>query len=472
MNDSIASARQATASTIDELAGDIVDLASAERWLIDRGVLDVECLVPDIAGIARGKILPAGKFIKACEGNSLRIAESLYAQDVKGLTVDSSVISELEPDVVLIPDLGTLRIIPWREKTTACVICDASEKDGTALDMAPRQVLKQIIDQFKQQGLMAIVAPEFEFYLSKPLLDPKQELERPNVRTGALESGSQTYGVDILRDYSEVIDDIYAYCAQQGVAIDALTHEAGPGQFEINIEHGEVLNLADQVFMFKRAAREACIKHGLSITFMAKPLSGQPGNAMHVHQSILDVATGANIFSNEDGSDSDMLMSYIAGLQKYIPALMPLFAPYVNSYRRFVRKQFDPINTHWGHENRTVGLRVPESDANNRRVENRVIGADANPYLALAATLGAGFLGLNKKLQALPEMLESAYETETQLLPEHILIALSEMEGADALKELFSERFLTLFSEIKRAEYQEHQNIITPWERENLLTVV
>ena len=472
MNDSIASVERVAAATIDELAGGIVDIASAEQWLISRGVVEVECLVPDMAGIARGKILPTGKFIKAYESNSLRIAESLYAQDVKGYTIDSAAISELEPDVVLIPDLATLRIIPWRDKTTAGVICDAAEKDGSASEVAPREVLKHVIAQFEQQGLMAIVAPEFEFYLSKPLVDPNQALERPNVRSGALESGSQTYGMDILRDYSEVIDEIYDYCAQQGVAIDALTHEAGPGQFEINIEHGEALSLADQVFMFKRAAREACIKHGLSITFMAKPLAGQPGNAMHVHQSVLDIATGKNIFSNEDGSDSDALMYYIAGLQKYIPASMPFFAPYVNSYRRFVRKQFAPINTHWGHENRTVGLRIPESDARNRRVENRVIGADANPYLALAATLGAGLLGLTRKLEALPEMMKSAYDTETQLLPEHILIALSEMENSNGLKDIFSARFLTLFSDIKRAEYQEYQNIITPWERENLLTVV
>ncbi len=468
MKDSIAS----TTTGISETKGQITDIESASRWLQEKGILEVECLVPDMAGIPRGKIVPAGKFIKTCQSNSLRIAESLYAQDVKGLTIESSVISELEPDVVLTPDLRTLRLIPWRDKATACVICDASEKDGSAHVLAPRQVLKNVIGAFTEKGLKAIVAPEFEFYLSQPHTDPNKNLERPRVRTGAAESGSQTYGMDILRDYSEVIDDIYAYCAVQGIAIDALTHEAGPGQFEINIEHGEVLDLADQVFMFKRAAREACIKHGLSITFMAKPVAGEPGNAMHVHQSVLEIESGKNIFSNEDGSDSEALMQYIAGLQEFIPNTMPFFAPYVNSFRRFVRKQFAPINTHWGHENRTVGLRIPESDTFNRRVENRVIGADANPYLALAASLGAGLLGLNKQLSPQPEMLESAYDTETQLLPEHLLIALAQMEACSDVGVVFGERFVKLFSEIKRAEYQEHQNIITAWERENLLTVV
>jgi glutamine synthetase len=468
MSDSIASSSEA----IDETKGQIVDLKSAQQWLQKHGIQEVECLIPDMAGIPRGKIVPSDKFVKCCASASLRIAESLYAQDVKGQTIDTSVISELEPDVVLTPDLNTLRLIPWREKATASVICDASEKDGTPHALAPRQVLKKVIADLADMGLKAIVAPEFEFYLSKPLTDPSQALERPNVRSGALESGAQTYGMDILRDYSGLIDEIYQYCAIQGLAIDALTHEAGPGQFEINIEHGEALDLADQVFMFKRAAREACIKHGLSITFMAKPVAGQPGNAMHVHQSILNIETGKNIFSNEDGSDSEALMNYIAGLQKHIPEMMPFFAPYVNSYRRFVRKQFAPINTHWGHENRTVGLRIPESDTFNRRVENRVIGADANPYLALAATIGAGLLGLKNVLQPQAEMLQSAYDAESQLLPEHILVALSQMEQSKDLSALFGDNFLTLFSEIKRAEYQEYQNIITPWERENLLTVV
>ncbi len=469
MSDSIASSSEA----IDETKGEIIDLETAQKWLLSHGIQEVECLIPDMAGIPRGKILPTDKFVKSCASVSLRIAESLYAQDVKGQTIDTSVISELEPDVVLTPDLSTLRLIPWRaDKPTASVICDASEKDGAPHGLAPRQVLKKVIADMADMGLKAIVAPEFEFYLSKPLSDPNQVLERPNVRTGALESGAQTYGMDILRDYSALIDDIYAYCAIQGLAIDALTHEAGPGQFEINIEHGEALDLADQVFMFKRAAREACLKHGLSITFMAKPVAGQPGNAMHVHQSLLSLDTGKNIFSNDDGSDSEALMQYIAGLQKHIPEAMPFFAPYVNSYRRFVRKQFAPINTHWGHENRTVGLRIPESDTFNRRVENRVIGADANPYLALAATLGAGLLGLKNKLQPQAEMMQSAYDAETQLLPEHILIALDRMEQSENLRELFGKNFLALFSEIKHAEYQEYQNIITPWERENLLTVV
>ncbi len=202
-----------------------------------------------------------------------------------------------------------------------------------------------------------------------------------------------------MNEFDPLFDDIYAFCERQDIEIDTLIHEDGPAQMEINLLHGDPLDLADQAFLFKRTAREAALRHKMYTTFMAKPHAREPGSAMHIHQSVVDKKTRANVFSNKDGSPSQLFFAHIGGLQKYLPAAMCLFAPNVNSYRRITRTQVAPINVHWGYDNRTAGLRVPVSPPDSRRVENRIGGADANPYLAIAASLACGYLGMIENLQ-------------------------------------------------------------------------
>ena len=192
---------------------------------------------------------------------------------------------------------------------------------------------------------------------------------------------------------------MYQFCEDQDIEIDTLIHEDGAAQMEINLLHGNALDLADQAFLFKRTAREAALRHKMYATFMAKPHAKEPGSAMHIHQSIVDTKTRKNIFSNADGTPTPLFFSHIAGMQKYLPAAMALLAPNVNSYRRISRFQLAPINVQWGYDNRTAGLRVPSSDPEARRVENRLAGADANPYIAIATSLACGYLGMVEGLQ-------------------------------------------------------------------------
>jgi glutamine synthetase len=236
---------------------------------------------------------------------------------------------------------------------------------------------------------------------------------------------------------------------------------------EINFFHDHPLQLADEVFFFKRTLREAAMRHNMFATFMAKPIAGEPGSAMHIHQSILG-RDGKNIFSNPDGTASKEFYWYIGGLQKYIPSAMALFAPYVNSYRRLSRFTAAPINIQWGTDNRTVGIRSPVASAAARRIENRVIGADANPYVALAATLACGYLGMKNQIEPTPECKGDAYLGDYPL-PRSLGEALEKLRGEKALAEVLGEAFVTVYTEIKEIEYAEFMKVISPWEREHLL---
>ncbi|NCP81727.1 MAG: glutamine synthetase, partial [Rhodoferax sp.] len=245
-------------------------------------------------------------------------------------------------------------------------------------------------------------------------------------------------------------------------------HEVGAGQMEINFFHAEPLGLADEVFFFKRTVRESALRHDMYATFMAKPIAGEPGSAMHVHQSLLDVATGKNVFSKPDGTPSEMFMHFIGGLQRYIPAAMVLVAPYVNSYRRLSRNTAAPINIEWGYDNRTVGIRSPISSPAARRVENRVIGADANPYVAMAMTLACGYLGIKNKIKPKAEMKGDAY-LSPYALPRSLGEALDWLRKESDLHEVLGKEFITVYSEIKELEFDEFMKVISPWEREHLL---
>jgi len=225
---------------------------------------------------------------------------------------------------------------------------------------------------------------------------------------------------------------------------------------------------ADHVYLYKRTMRETAFRHKVYATFMAKPMSDQPGSAMHVHQSVIDVKTGRNLFAQEDGANSQEFLAYIAGLQKYLPSAMPLLGPNVNSYRRLYPDNSAPINVQWGVDNRTVGLRVPVSGPENRRVENRLAGADANPYLALATTLGCGLLGIREKLIPTEAVKGSAYDFDYEL-PRNLEEALRAMEDCKKLEELFGEKFVKVYVALKRSEFEAFFQVISTWEREYLL---
>ncbi len=237
---------------------------------------------------------------------------------------------------------------------------------------------------------------------------------------------------------------------------------------EMNFNHGPPLLLADQAFLFKRTVREAGLRQKVYATFMAKPMQGEPGSSMHIHQSLVDGTSGQNLFARKDGKDSELFHWHIAGLQTHLPAVMPLLAPNVNSYRRLTPHSDAPINTHWGYDNRTTGLRVPHSEPEARRVENRVAGADANPYLAIAASLACGYLGMTEKLDPQPPVDGSAYRLPHSL-PRTLYDALSRFNNSKPVKTVLGQKFIDAVTMVKDRELLAYQQVISSWEREHLL---
>ena len=438
---------------------------AARDYIGNRRVDEVECIIGDIAGVARGKAMPATKFAKQ---TSYFLPNSIFLQTITGEWADNPFDAFTEPDMILEPDWSTATAAPWTADVTLQVIHDAKDQQGNLVPFSPRNVLRRIVDLYAAQGWRPVVAPEMEFFLTARNIDPNMPVIPPMGRSGRRAAGKQAYSMSAVDEYGKVIDDIYDYAEAQGLEIDGILQEGGAGQIELNLAHGDPVRLADDVFFFKRMIREAALRHDCFATFMAKPIAGEPGSAMHVHQSIVEQESGRNLFSQLDGTPSEAFYHYIGGLQRYIPAAMALVAPYVNSYRRLSRNTAAPINIEWGHDNRTVGIRSPIAVPQSRRLENRVIGADANPYVALAMTLACGYLGLKNKIAPKPEMKSDAY-LSPYALPRTLGEALDWLRRESDLHEVLGREFITIYTEIKELEFEEFMKVISPWEREHLL---
>jgi glutamine synthetase len=431
-----------------------------------RRLEEVECIIPDLVGMSRGRAMPVYKFNPE---TTFFLPVSLFYQTISGEYVDMEIENQwTEHDLVLRPDMSTASAVPWTDDATLQVIGDLEMSDGSPFSVAPRNVLKRIIKLYEKKNWQPIVAPEIEFYLTQPNTDPRESIEPSIGRTGRQSVRQQAYSMVAVDEMGAVVDTIYDYADAQGLKIDTLIQEGGAGQLEINLTHGDPLELADQVFYFKRTIREAALKHGVFATFMAKPMRDQPGSAMHIHQSVINSKTGKNIFTDREEKATDSFHHFIGGSQKHLMELVPFLAPYVNSYRRFAAAESAPTTLEWARDNRTTGIRIPNSEPDARRVENRVTGADTNPYLSIAASLAAGYLGLINKIKPRrPVSREVRHSTND--LPAGLSSALDLLDGSNEIQDILGRDFCQLYINIKRAELEEYQREISPWERQHLL---
>lgn len=444
-------------------------ISELHEWIRENRVDEVECVTPDMAGVARGKVMPASKYIKEPES---RLPISLFMTTITGdypeVEIDGY---NVDADIYLAPDLSTARAVPWANDPSIQIIHDAFDRNGEPIAYAPRQVLKKVVNLYRKKGWVPIVSPEIEFYLTKQNNNPDHPVEPPTGRSGRQSLSNQAYSLSAVDEHERVIEHIYDYAEAQNLEIDTIIQESGAGQLEINLMHGDPVKLADEVFLYKRLIREAALQCGIHATFMAKPMEHQPGSAMHVHQSIVSAKDGRNVFSKKDGSPSDHFYHFIGGQQTYMGNACAFAAPYVNSYRRLVPNISAPVNLEWAHDNRSAGLRAPRASPAARRVENRLIGADANPYLAIAASLATGYLGMTKKIKPRKEA-TIEFEERSRELPYSLLEAVDAVKESYDLKRVLGPEFVDIFAAIKQMEHDEFMKVISPWEREHLLLSV
>ncbi len=440
------------------------------QWLSEHNISEVECLVPDMTGNARGKFIPAHQFLSQSD---LKLPESIMVQTVTGEYTDDhwDFVEPTDTDMLLVADPRTLRKVPWAREPTAQVIADCYKASGGPHPLASRNVLKHVLTLYERAGLRVEVAPEVEFYLVSKNTDPDYELMPPKGRSGRREAARMSFSIDAVAEFEDFVEDMYDFADAQALSVDTLIHENGAAQLEINFNHGDPLDMADQVFVFKRTVRETAQRHNMYATFMAKPMQKEPGSALHIHQSVHSLETGGNIFNSEGDEPTQALMNYIGGLQRYTPDLISFYAPNVNSYRRLAPDISAPINLSWGYDNRTTAFRVPDSRPENRRVENRFPGADANPYLAIAASLASGLLGLERKLQPTAPHQGTANDESVEVA-RSLEEAVRRLNRSEELAEVMGDLFLKAYAAVKLDEFEEFNRVISSWEREHLLLQV
>jgi len=421
---------------------------------------EIELLVSDINGIPRGKSLSSAAY---STDSRPHLAEAVLFQTITGGYADAMGLYDAnDGDLILEPDWSTYRPTPWKSGSVGQVICNTLDAAGNPVAYDSRNVLKKVLNAYTALGLKPIIAPEVEFYLLQPVRSDDLSLETAVGNSGAAEFGGESFNPDALDKYTEVFEDIRRYSRQTGLELAAVVHEMGPAQVELNVTHGEALSRADQLFQLKRLIKGCAARHQLLASFMAKPLEALPGNGLHVHCSVLD-SEGRNIFQLKRGKAPPALQHFIGGLQQYLPLAFALISPNLNSFKRFVRDLSAPINLEWGYDNRTTGFRVPFGDAAAGRVENRIAGADANPYLMVAATLACGLLGMQNQCAASRPVKGDAYELTTNF-PEDLGEALRILESSETLIELLGQSFIDVFVSVKRSELTHFARSITRWE--------
>lgn len=426
------------------------------------GIDEIECVTPDLNGVPRGKVMTAEGFL---DGRRLQMARGVLLQCIMGGYPPARFYGSDDGDLALVADPAQIHRLPWTQQQRAFAICDADELTGASSNLSTRGQLKAVIARYAGLGLAPVVATELEFFVFAPNTDPSQPFQPPTGLDGRREDGHSAFSVSSNNGLRPFFSEVYACMAALGLPRDTFMHEMGVSQFEINLLHGDPLLLADQTFLFKHLLKEVALKHGLIVVCMAKPLAHTPGSSMHIHQSIVDIDNGHNVFSGEDGQPTATFRHFIAGQQACMADFTALFAPNVNSYQRLCHPFASPNNACWSHDNRAAGLRIPASSPVARRVENRLPGADANPYLAIAASLAAGLYGIERRLEP-SDPIQGEFEVPDNLsLPCTLHAALERLKRSQLAKELFGKEFIEGYIASKTMELTSFYDEITPWER-------
>jgi len=437
----------------------VTDFKTEYRAYCDKcGTPDrIELMLCDINSILRGKWLPGDQVDKLMAGG-VRLPISTYAPNIMGSEPPETGLGIVvgDPDGRIVPVSGTLKPVPWVAGNVAQVLVEMTE-DSQISGLSTRNILQSVLDRFVAQGLHPVVATELEFYIVKARANASDAPVPPDRLPDA-----QNYELAVLDRYQDILTDIQDAAKAQGLATDTLIAEFGPGQFEINFHHtGNVLDAADTALLFRRLVRGVVARHGYEATFMAKPYAREPGNGMHVHASVLDDA-GRNIFDADTGV-APRLRAAVAGVLDSMRDLQAVFAPHMNSYRRFQPNSFAPSRPDWGLDNRAAAVRLPETSGKGARLEHRISGADVNPYLAMAAILGGILRGLETDF-LLPLPLDDPNSTPITPLTHDWTTAVDRFAGSTIAADILGEFYRDIFVAVRRDEIATLTAEISPTE--------
>lgn len=429
----------------------------------------VEFLLVDPNGVMRGKWAPADSLKKAFQ-EGVTFPMSLHGLDVWGREVSETGlhIESGDLDGYCLATRGSLAMVPWAKRRTAQVLLQMFKPDGDPFLADPRQVLKKKAAEIAARAIQPVVAFELEFYLLEPGTDWDDGMPAP-VGAMAGPDRQRMYGLDELSEQAELFEMIRKAADAQKLPIDTIVKEAAPGQFEVNLKHrGDPLRAADDVILLKRIVMGCARAHGLTATFMAKPFLEYAGNGMHVHASMLD-KDGTNIFAGPTGRGK--LEHAIAGVLKTLPESLLLYINTWNGFRRVTPGSYAPTRVVWAENNRSVAVRIPVSSEQNRRVELRIAGADANPYLVMATLLQAMIEGMDAGKSPPPPVSGNAYEEagDAPFLPDDMDEALQLMENSKFAERALGPVLFKVFKDLKRAEIVAFWSEITPLERTTYL---
>ena len=437
----------------------IADIAEAEAFFAQHPDIDaVDIIFTNMCGVPRGKRLRRHEVMGVYKAGRF-LPGSVVIVDITGRDTEETglVWEDGDADRQVWPIPGTLVPSPWAGPGAAQFLTGFYELDGTPNDLDPRHVLGAVIDRMAGLGYTPDVAVELEFYLvdAKRGADGRPSPARSPV-TGQTPRDIQVYGLTEMDDFRPFFDELYAAADAQGLPLEAAISEYAPGQFEMTLAHRpDALRACDEAIMHKRMVKAVAARHGMEATFMAKPFEETAGNGMHLHASLLD-AGGKNAFASDEPQGTPLLAHAIAGMQATMADAFLIFAPNANSYRRFKANSYAPIAPTWGVNNRTVSFRVTAGPAPTRHVEHRIGGADANPYLAMAAMLAGMCHGIENQLDPGAPVVGNGYDATVDAppMPGNWFAAVERFEQSALMQEYLGARFVKMYSIVKRTEQE------------------
>jgi glutamine synthetase len=440
------------------------------RQEIDEGTIDtVLTCFTDMQGRLMGKRVEGEFFLDDAVSHGIEGCNYLLALDMEMDPVPGYAMANWEKgygDFHMVPDLETLRRIPWVERT-ALVLCDLTWEDGSPVVESPRQILKRQVERALERGYAPMFGSELEFYLLK---ESFAEAHAKHFR-------ELTPSIPYILDYhilattfdEDVVGDIRRSMNRAGIPVEFTKGEAWPGQHELNFRFADAVTTADRHVVYKNGAKEIAHKHGRSITFMAKPDHTWIGSSCHIHSSLWDADGTRSLFPGDDSHEpSELFRHYLGGLTAHMRELSVFVAPNVNSYKRYAAESWAPTTLAWGRDNRTCGFRLV-GHGNGLRIESRIPGADTNPYLAFAAMIAAGLHGIDNKLEAPPLFEGNAYvDPKLPRVPSTLREAIDELERSDVAREALGDEVVAHYLNYARTEQRLFDETVTCYERERL----